>query len=434
MEAPRYSLAERDRRWALARELMADHEVEALIAWGDHQSAAGAAFAPDAYFSNDRPGSVVIFCRDADPVQVACPELPLPTRPEASGPGDQTWIDPASVRAAPALQPGACSGGVVEVLREHHLGRAAVGVLGPDITAPWHRNAGLLLYPLWRDVFAELPAVRFEPVDQRFMLAALCLSEEELAVLRYCAAAGDAMARAMQQAAVPGVTEAEVYAAGTAAALRLGCQAPPMPMCSGPGLAAWGPPGWWYRTEPPRALRAGDVLLAGPVSRHGMLETHHPVAIAIGDPHPDLETAAVIARASYEAGLRAARAGAMVGDLAEAMLAPLKVSGARNFRPLLHALTPLGPAVGSGRVGRPGQMPRARCCGRLPEVPAIGPEQGLAPGMAWSLGPSAVVGGRAVILGGTVIIGEHGPIELNARMPRLLRAGSTRPASAEANW
>jgi hypothetical protein len=34
MELPRYSLAERDRRWALARELMAAEEVEALIAYG----------------------------------------------------------------------------------------------------------------------------------------------------------------------------------------------------------------------------------------------------------------------------------------------------------------------------------------------------------------------------------------------------------------
>jgi hypothetical protein len=49
MYVPRYSLAERDRRWALARELMAAEDVEALIACGEPECAGGVAFAPDAY-------------------------------------------------------------------------------------------------------------------------------------------------------------------------------------------------------------------------------------------------------------------------------------------------------------------------------------------------------------------------------------------------
>jgi hypothetical protein len=34
MEVPRYSLAERDRRWALARQITAAENVQALIAYG----------------------------------------------------------------------------------------------------------------------------------------------------------------------------------------------------------------------------------------------------------------------------------------------------------------------------------------------------------------------------------------------------------------
>ena len=71
MDVPTYSLAERDRRWALAREIMAAEGVEALIAYGGHECTVMAASAPDAYFSNDRPGSIIIFCRDADPVHDA---------------------------------------------------------------------------------------------------------------------------------------------------------------------------------------------------------------------------------------------------------------------------------------------------------------------------------------------------------------------------
>jgi NaMN:DMB phosphoribosyltransferase len=61
MELPGYSLAERDRRWVLARAIMAAENVQALIAYGGPECAGMAGFAPDAYFSNDRPGSIVIF-------------------------------------------------------------------------------------------------------------------------------------------------------------------------------------------------------------------------------------------------------------------------------------------------------------------------------------------------------------------------------------
>jgi Xaa-Pro aminopeptidase len=226
-----------------------------------------------------------------------------------------------------------------------------------------------------------------------------CLSQEELAVVRYCAAAGDAAARAMAAAAAPGVTEAEVCAAGTAAAFRIGCPASTL-MWSGPGFVAGGPPSWTCRPEPPRTLENGDVLLAEITTRFGMKETRHQATIAIGGPHPDIETAAVIASASYQAGLRAARVGNTVGDLAEAMAAPLKQADAWNTHPLVRMLSAPGPADG--------------------ELP-------LAPGMCCVLGPSAVVAGHAVSLGGPVVIGEDDPIELSPFTARMLRAPAARP-------
>jgi Xaa-Pro aminopeptidase len=402
MDVPTYSLAERDRRWALAREIMAAEETEALIAYGGHECT-GTGFAPDCYFSNDRPGSIVMFFRNAAPVQLVGSNLLVQTHLEAARRGDWMWIDPASIRA------GAAAAGIADVLCQHGLEHASVGVLGLEAVR----------HPLWRDVMAELPGVTFKPVGQSFLFATICQSQEELAVVRYCAAAGDAAARAMLAAAVPLVTEAKVYAAGMAAAFQLGCQAS-MLMWSGPGFVAWGPPSWSYRPEPPRVLQAGDVLLTEAVSRFGMKETRHQVAIAIGDPHPDIETAATIARASYTEGLRAARVGNSFGDLAEAMLAPLKQAGSWPVHPLVRALNPSGPVAGFGRGLD--QIPQARHYGRLAESPAIGSELPLAPGMSWALGPSAVIGGRAVSLGGTVIIGEDDPIELSPFTARLLRA------------
>ena len=61
------SLAERNRRWNLARDLMRAEGLQALVVYGDREAAAPAGFSPDCYFSNDRPGSLVVFIGDEAP-------------------------------------------------------------------------------------------------------------------------------------------------------------------------------------------------------------------------------------------------------------------------------------------------------------------------------------------------------------------------------
>jgi hypothetical protein len=132
MDVPGYSLAERDRRWALARTLMAAEDVQALIAWGGQDGAGRVAFAPDAYFSNDRRRSVVIFCRDADPVQLVGPDPPAPARPESGRAGGHMWIGPGRIRAAltvfgPAGGSG-CAGWRWQTPREHSCAQRPPGI------------------------------------------------------------------------------------------------------------------------------------------------------------------------------------------------------------------------------------------------------------------------------------------------------------------
>ncbi|MGW5686615.1 M24 family metallopeptidase [Nonomuraea sp. NPDC003754] len=415
MHVPTYSLAERDRRWALARQIMEAEGVQALIAYGEHECADLAPFAPDVYFTNDRPGAIVIFCRDADPIQLTWSTLPVADHIQARRRGEELWIAPRDIRVAKH------AAGVVEVLREHRLESAAVGVLGLDPYPPFHINP-IMPHGLWSQVLAELPEVTFTPVGLSHLFATICQSEEELAVVRHSAAAGDAMARAMLNAARPGVSEAEVYAAGMAAAFQRGVAAPDMLLSSGPGFISWGPPAWSYRPQAPRVIDDGDVIMAEVFCRFGMRETQHQVAIAVGEPHPDIELGAEVARASYEAGLAAARPGNTFGDLVEAMQAPLKIADAWNIHPLVHTLNPMGPVCGFGAGLR--RVPEAQEYGRLFEVPTMGGELPLAPGMTFAFEPNAVIGDHLVNLGGTVVIGEDEPHELNPFTAQLLRSNS----------
>lgn len=416
---PTYTLAERDRRWALARRLMATEGVDALIAYGEHECADLAPFAPDQYFSNDRPGSVVVFCGDAEPVQLVWCNMPIQDHLEAAKRGDELWIAPERIRAGSGFQPGRNGAGIVEVLREYGLERGRIGVLGLDPYPPFHINP-IMPYQVWRQVVAELPDAEFTNVGPAFVFATARLSTEEQAVLRYSAEVGDAMAAAMVRAAVPGATEADLYATGMAAAFRRGCAAPDMLLWSGPGFVAWGPPAWSYRPQAPRTLADGDVVLAEVFNRFGGKETQHQVAIAVGEPHPDVTAAAAIARECYEAGLAVARPGTTFGELAEAMLAPLHAHDSWNIHPMCHLMNPYGPVCGFGHGLR--RLPEAKRYGRLFELPTMGGEMPLAPGMTLSFEPNAVVDGRAVNLGGTVLIGPDDPDELNPYTARLLRA------------
>ena len=413
INVPAYSLAERDRRWALARELMEAEGIDALIAYGEHECADLAPFAPDTYFTNDRPGSIVIFCRDADPIELVWSNLPIQDHIEATKRGDQMWFEPRNIRV------GRNAIGVIEVLREHRLENAAVGVLGLDPFPPFH-ILPIMPHALWSQVLADLPEATFKAVGMSYLFATICQSEEELAVIRYSADSGEAMARAMLEATAPGVDEAEIFTAGMSAAFRRGTAAPQMLLWSGPGFVSWGSPAWAYRPQAPRVVQDGDVVLAEAFCRFGMKETQTQVAIAVGDIHPDLEEAAVIARAAYDAGLAAAQVGNSFGDLAQAMLGVLKEADAWNIHPMVHTLNPYGPVCGFGQgLSR---VPEALEYGRLFELPTMGGELPLAPGMTFAFEPNAVIGGRAMNLGCTVVIGEDGPIELNPYTAQLLRA------------
>ncbi|MEU3216455.1 M24 family peptidase [Streptomyces sp. NPDC006971] len=407
------SLTERDRRWRLARDLMRDEGLDALLVYGEHEMVQPAPHAHDAYFTNDRPGAIVVFARDADPVVLVGTPMTIGDHIEARRRGDEVWIAPQNMRVARHPQ------GVLAVLREHGLERAAIGVIGMDPVPPWH-FVPIMPKALMDVLTGELPHASFRGVYRPFLLRTAQQSAEELAVLAQAARTGDAMAAAMREAAGPGVPENEVYAAGMAEAFRRGSIAPPMIFQAGKGTVSWGQPAWAYRPQRPHVLEEGDVVLAEVFAYAGMKETQHQVAIAVGDVHPDALRAEQIARDAYEAGLAALRPGNDFGDLVRAMSAPLEEAGAWNVHPLVHLINPYGPVCGWGAGLRAQEY--AQDYGLLAEIPTVGTEMPLLPGMSFSFEPNCVVGRHTVNLGGTVVVGESSPVELSPATARLLPA------------
>lgn len=409
---PEYSLAERDRRWAIARSVMAAEEVDALIVYGEHECVGVAPFAPDVYFTNDRPGALVVFAGDSDPVSLVRVPAFICDHIEARRRGEQVWIEPHNMRL------GLNATGLVDLLREQGLERSSIGVIGLDPCPPFHFNA-IMPYDLWSGVLAQLPLARFTSAWTSFVLHTLQQSEEELAVLAYSASVGEAMAKAMADAARPGVTEAQVHAAAIAEAYERGVAVPGMLLSSGPGFVSCGPPAWSYRPQSPRVIAEGDVILAELFSAFGMRETQHQVAIAVGTIHADLERAAAVTRAAYEVALERLRPGHTFGEVVVAMEHTLKHDGGWIVHPFIHGLNPWAAASGFGT----GLKAHAAGLGygRIEHIPTVGADLPLAPGMTFSVEPNCAFGGRMMHLGGTVVVGNDDPLELGPGTAHLMR-------------
>ena len=409
---PELSLAERDRRWTAARNLMDERELDALLIVGDRDGSGPPQYNLDVYFTCERPGSVVVFPREGDPVVHVWSPNCLTDNMESVRRGDGVWIEPSQFRI------GKGSGPLIATIEEKGLSKARFGVanlepfgpLYPEGSMPW------VTYEKVREAFGE---ASFDSVGVPLVDMTMTRSAEEIECMRKSAAVGEAMCQAALAAARPGASEAEVYAAATAAASLEGGSSYWMIMVSGPDRLNWGPPAWLYRPQPPRVLEDGDLLLLELFPLYAGYETQQQITIAIGDLHPDTERAAAAARACYERGMEMLKPGLRFGDLIDAMDEPIREAGGWSMTPNIHTL----PLEAVGRAGIRGDLPEMGAYPGAELSDTRRPDLTLEPGTAFAFEPNCVFGRRRVNIGGTVIMSEEGCEELNQLANHLRRAG-----------
>lgn len=408
---PTFSHVERDRRWAVAQELMKEENLDALLVYGDREGTGPAPFAPDTFFTNDRPGATVIVPRGQEPIAHLFSPMSVADHAEALVRGDDPWIAPRNVRV-PRSAPA-----VAKSLTDLGLASGRIGVLGLEPYAPFYFE-GAIPQGFWAGLTERLPDASFVPSWRPFARRTVQRSQEELAVLAWAARAGDAMAEAMIATARPGATEADLVAAAMEAAPRHGAASPGVLLVTGPEANNWGLPAWAYRPQRPRVLEDGDVVMSEIFSSFGMLEAQGQLTITIGDVHPDVERAGAAVRESYLLGLDALKPGATFGQVAEAMKRPVDAVGGWNVAPLVHALNPMGAVSAAGEGIE--AIPHASEYGALGHIPTILGEMPILPGMIFAFEPKTALGRHEVDIGATVVAGEDGPCVLNQVGPQIV--------------
>jgi Xaa-Pro dipeptidase len=195
---PSYSPKEKERRWNIANQIMKDEGVDALIIYGDREGAFPAGFAPDAYFTNDRPGSIVIFPKNAEPISVVFLITSVEDHIQASYRKTQGWVHPESIFV------GKMGANVVEILEDKGLNKSAIGVIGLEPYPPFYFD-GPMPYNTWQSILEDLPEATFKSVDEKFIQLTSVKSDEEIEVLKWSADVGEKMCQAILDVTKPGV-------------------------------------------------------------------------------------------------------------------------------------------------------------------------------------------------------------------------------------
>jgi Xaa-Pro aminopeptidase len=397
---PQLTLAERDRRYAGLRALMAAHGFDAVVV-GSFQGRERL----ESYLIDDFLDSVVVLPLKSEPVLLAFGGSRISRIFESQRRGQDVWVPDVRMSAGGAR--------VAEVLKERSLERGRIGLVGFGPTAPGEME-GLLPLGFHSNLVKALPAATIRDFTLAFTDFMLVKSAEEIALLRFAAKVSEEACRVMMEVARPGVSEAEVYADTVREIHRWGCDLryPFFSLQSGKDNIAWGVPRWSVRAEPPRVLEAGDLVQAEIHTCYGGQEGQVQMSVAL-DPVDDVvRRLEQVARESYEAGVAAVKPGVTFASVVQAMERPIAKAGCWSKTPLLHTLT-FG-STGFTAVNR--EQLKGTREEAIEGTARPGIRRGelvLKEGMGLEIEPNACLGLVRVNIGASVLVTSRGAEELN---------------------
>ena len=404
---PTLSLRERDRRWQITRQFMADKGLDCLMLaglYGMEQL--------DGYLTNDYVHGMVIFPLKGEPTCLTWSASYIIRHMENLRRGGTAWLNDYRV--------GPTSVHWVSALKEKGFESANIGVVGLSTHTPGNPE-GFIPYQAWAYVLEQLPKATFVEVSQQFAELMMANSEEEQVLIRHAAHIGEMACEAMLKATRPGVSESEIYAAIMETIYANGATtiAPTLILQSGPDNPSWQEPIWTYQAQRPRVVQKGDVVQAELFQRYGGKDAQQQMSVALKPVDPVNRECAEIARRSYEIGLSALQSGKVFEEIVEAMEEPIVKAGCWYLTPTIHTFNPLMAASGRTQVGIE-QMPGITEVKGYKGRGTRGADVVLKPGMVFSMQPNACRGRHRVNIGGTVLLTEKGVEELN-KLPTEMR-------------
>src|ERR1700691_1974852 len=325
--APRLSLAERDRRWAKTRALMAEHSVDVLLVPGLRGRESY-----ESYLSNQSIQGIVVLPADRDPIYLTWSAFRIVGRTDPQN-SRKYWIDD--------IRSGLLGPLVVGALTELGALSGRIGVVGVNSKNPMELE-GFVPYAVWDHVLKAAPKAEFVELSLPFGLMVLAKGPEELAVARHTAQIGELMSQRILDVARPGIRDSDLFAAIVDVGYRAGITLTPPSVIvkTGKDSVSWGPPEWGYSDEPPRTILAGDLVTCELMPTYAGIETQQQMQVAMGKITPQQRKLADLARAAYDIGLETIKPGISFVELNDAMAKPVLEAGCWHLSPMIHSVGP----------------------------------------------------------------------------------------------
>jgi len=212
---PRFSLAERDRRWKAVRELMRQQNIDVIVA--PQNSGHSADYQADTRYlthcGGGEPDVAAVFPLDGEVTAIATSAAPR-------WPTVQDWT--MDVREARRNYGRA----IVDRLKELNVERGRIGITGLGEIEGTRTPEGTIFYGTWKQIREAFPNA--ELVDATKILAQVryVKSQEEIDVLAKSMEIIELAIQAEIAAALPGVKDWEVWAAAQYAMMRHGSEMP----------------------------------------------------------------------------------------------------------------------------------------------------------------------------------------------------------------
>ena len=212
---PRFSLAERDRRWKAVRELMRQQNIDVIVA--PQNSGHSADYQADTRYlthcGGGEPDVAAVFPLDGEVTAIATSAAPR-------WPTVQDWTQ--DVREARRNYGRA----IVDRLKELNVERGRIGITGLGEIEGTRTPEGTIFYGTWKQIREAFPNA--ELVDATKILAQVryVKSQEEIDVLAKSMEIIELAIQAEIAAALPGVKDWEVWAAAQYAMMRHGSEMP----------------------------------------------------------------------------------------------------------------------------------------------------------------------------------------------------------------
>jgi Xaa-Pro dipeptidase len=316
----RFSAAEMARRFALARELMSENDLDALVVFGN--SGTNRANMANAFWlSNhlDLHHCYLVVPRD-ESVETALYTGLTNHVPNARETSDVPLIEWGGY--TPAAK-------VAERLRAINVTRGRAGLVG--INAKFSMG---MPYAHHEELRRELPHIELVDVTAAFQRLRLVKADEEIEWLRKAAKLTDKAIVAVANHARPGMSEIELVALGEAAYRPDGGMPRIMFLRS---MAMDEPTGCLPAQNPShRRLGAGDVVITEfSASYWGYTgQIHRPIFVE-AEPTPEWQRLFDVAHAAYDAIAEAVRTGATEADAIRAA-EPIREAGYAIYDDLVH--------------------------------------------------------------------------------------------------